>query len=260
MRHVLLLLSLCVLCVSGTAFAGAPLERATDIAVTVLAHDAKFIGSAMGGAQIVVRDRRTGDIIASGVTAGDTGDTKTIMAESRTRDAVLLNDTAAKFEFTVELFEPTPVTISATAPLAQPQAQTTVSMDTILFPGKDYTSGNGIMIDMPGFAVDVLTPPVNDKQKFDAATPIHVSANVVKLCGCKIESGSPWNPERYTVEAHAYLNGLYVATFPMGYADKAGQYALNLKVPQVGTYKIIVTAFDAKTKEGGMDATTITLE
>lgn len=231
----------------------------TDLTISVLAHDGTFIGSAAGGVSIIIRDKRTGDIIANGTTAGTSGDQKTLMSGTRARDALLTTDDSARLELTLDLLEPVPVTISATGPLAQPQSMVTASFDTVLIPGKDYTSGNGILIELPGLSVDVLNPPVNTSIPFDPNTPVTVVANVMKLCPCLIAADSPWPPERYEVQLHVYKDLRYITAAPMQYAGSPGQFIANLKLPQPGGYKFLVTAFDSKTKEVGMDATTVTL-
>lgn len=258
MRALALILFLCA--VPFFAATDALADTETDFVVTVKARDAKFIGSSAGGAQITIRDRNTGDIIASGITYGGTGDTASIMADSRARDAVLVNEDTAKMQFSLELWEPTPVTITATAPFGQPQSLVSVSEDTVLIPGMDYTSGNGIMLELPGFAVDLLSPVPNQTMPFDPEVPFEIRANVMKLCGCKIADGTPWPPERYKVEARIYKDDLFITSIEMPYAGQPGIYGTNLKVPLSGSYRILVTAFDPATKEAGMDTTTIVME
>ena len=46
--------------------AGAARAEPTKIVVHVLAEGAKFIGSAVGGAQVTIRDARTGMLLAQG--------------------------------------------------------------------------------------------------------------------------------------------------------------------------------------------------
>lgn len=231
----------------------------TNFMVTVRAKDAKFIGSSMGGAHITIRNKVNGDIVAEGNTSGGTGDTAKLMGASIPRDADLVTENSARIEFSLELIEPTPVTITATGPLSQPQSMASISQDMIIIPGKDYASGNGIMLELPGFAVDILEPAAASKEKFDAQKPLTVTANVVKMCGCAVEKDSPWPPERYEVSADIYVESHLFATAPMTFTGKPGQYAARFPIPKEGTYKIIVSAFDPKTKEGGMDITSLTL-
>jgi hypothetical protein len=231
-----------------------------NIKITVRAHDALFIGTAMGGAHVTVRDRRTGDILADGITYGATGDRKAVMEDGFKRDAVLVNDDTADLQFALALFEPTPVTITASAPLAQGQSTVAVSQDYTLIPGKDYESGNGILIDMPGFAVDVVSPPVAARAKLDPDKPVELVAYVAKLCGCKIDDKGPWPVDRYEVDAHVYKDTTFITSVKMRYGDEPGKFVANMKFPVAGTYRIMVSAFDPQTKEGGSDTTSITLE
>lgn len=234
-------------------------EFDTNFKISVLAKDAKFIGTHVGGVRIIVRDKLTGDILVDGYTYGTTGDTKTIMADSRKRHAVLSDSDSANFQFALQILEPTKVTITAIAPLAQMQSAVKVSEDYTLIPGKDYTSGDGIVLTMPGIAVDVLQPVPNSDIPFNADEPITIEANVMKLCGCKVADGSPWPSDDFSVQAHVYRDTKYISAVPMQYVGHPGQFITKLKIPKDGTYKILVTAFDKKTKEGGMDATTVNL-
>lgn len=248
-----------------TAFLVVPLghtasaSEETDFKITVRARDAKFVGSSVGGARVTVTDKRTGDIIAAGVTHGGTGGSDKLMAKSVDRDAILVDDDTASLQFSLELIEPTPVTVAATGPLIQGQSLASVSEDMILIPGKDYTAGNGIMLELPGMAVDVLSPPPNMKTKFDAEQPVVLMANIMKMCGCRVEEGSPWPPERYEVEVAIYKDALLVTSARMEYAKEPGLFQRKLKFPAPGTYVLTVTAFDPVTKEAGVDSTSITL-
>lgn len=231
----------------------------TNFAVTVKARDGLFIGSPAGGAEIVIRDRRTGDIIVHGATYGGAGDAGRLMTDTHKRDEVLVDKDTAKFQFSIEIFEPTPVTVSATGPLGQGQSLATVSEDMILIPGKDYTAGNGIMLELPGFAVDVLDPPAGTAAKLDPKNPIQVAANVLKMSGDPVAPGTKWDPARYEVEMRVYKGDVFVAMAPMQYGDKPGLFAQNLKLPSPGLYRVVVTAFDKETKEAGMDSSFFTM-
>jgi hypothetical protein len=55
----------------------------TEIIVRVLAKDSKFVGTSMGGMRIIRRDAHTGEILATGLTQGGTGNTKLIMMRTK---------------------------------------------------------------------------------------------------------------------------------------------------------------------------------
>lgn len=246
--------------VPSQAFAESPVweEMATNLSIHVRSHDGKFVGTSMGSAHVRIENRMTGDILAEGLTYGGTGDTKLIMSGNKKRDEIIVDDDTASFDVSLDIMEPTPVTITATGPMAQPQSIVSTSVDYVLIPQKDYTSGNGIIIDLPGMVVDILTPMAGHRIAFDPDKPVTFMANVAKLCGCQIDEQTEWPPERYDVEAHIYLGASPIGTIPMRNLGQS-QYAANLKIPGPGTYNITVTAFDRETKEGGFDRTTMIL-
>ena len=61
----------------------------TTVMVRVIAHDAKIIGSGVGGARVTIRDAQTGYTLASGLQVGGTGDTRSIMITPRERGATV---------------------------------------------------------------------------------------------------------------------------------------------------------------------------
>ena len=50
----------------------------TNVMIRAKAKDAKFIGTSVGGAKILVRDALTKELLAEGVTSGSTGNTEKI--------------------------------------------------------------------------------------------------------------------------------------------------------------------------------------
>ena len=55
----------------------------TQIDVRVISKGGKFIGTSMGGVLITIRDAKTAELLAKGVTRGTTGDTEKIIAAHR---------------------------------------------------------------------------------------------------------------------------------------------------------------------------------
>src|SRR5690606_7571628 len=169
-----------------------------------------FIGTAMGGAYIIVRDRRNGDVLAEGVAHGEGGDARAIFDKAKQRTPVLGDDKTASFQFSLPVFEPLPVTITARAPLAQEQAQVTTSTDYTLIPGKDYSTGDGIMLQVPGFAVTVTSPAPATTRKHKADEAVELRAHVMKLCACAPDEKGLWPAGRYEVEAHVFRGTTYI--------------------------------------------------
>lgn len=229
----------------------------TPISVSVLAGDSTFIGNTMGGAQITIRDKTNGDTLASGLTYGGSGDVAKIVTETRARNAILTDDTTAKFETSLDLYTPTVVTVTATGPMAQRQSMMTVSKDILLLPGNDYSAGNGIILELPGFAVDITSPAPNVAMTHSPDTEIMIHANVMKLDGSHLVKGGPWDPSRYKITTRIYKNSMIGGSVDMVPTKEPGEFVSKLKFQEAGIYTVYVTAFDPETKEAGSDSTTI---
>lgn len=161
-------------------FAAAAPAEPTRVSVRVLSKDAKFIGTSMGGMQVTIRDADTGEVLARGSTQGGTGDTQRIMKQDWKRGAALSTAGAAEFTATLDLDAPRRIEIAAHGPLGQIQAAGTVSVTQWILPGKHLDQGDGVLLVLPGFAVDVLSPPAHARLG-KAPQRIPVRANLVML-------------------------------------------------------------------------------
>lgn len=133
----------------------------TPLTVRVLSRDAKFIGTSMGGVRVTVRDAGSGELLAQGVTRGSTGDTARLMRDPRERGEELSTPGAAAFETTLDLDRPTLLEITAYGPLAQLQSAVSATTTRWAVPGKSLAAGDGVVLELAGFAVDVLAPPAH---------------------------------------------------------------------------------------------------
>jgi len=227
----------------------------TQIDVRVLSRGAKFIGTSMGGVQITLKDVHTGELLAKGKTEGGTGDTQRIMTAKHARNGVLADASAAVFRTTLELDEPRLIKVTAHGPLAQRQAANTVSATQWVIPGKDLTGGNGWLLEMPGFVVDVLNPPAH--QSFTGLPQeITITANIMMMCGCPITPGGLWDAEDYQVRTLVSRNGESMPHISMEYAGEPSQFTGTLSVAEPGTYEVTVYAYDPQTGNTGLDTTT----
>jgi hypothetical protein len=162
-----------------TVFAVSAGAVETRVTVNVLSKGAKFIGTGMGGAMVTIRNADTGELLAKGLTEGSTGDTARLMREPITRGTPLPDDDSAKFTAVLDLDEPTRVEIAARGPMAQRQALGTASVTQWLMPGRDVTAGNAVLLEIPGFVVDVLAPPAHSR--FEAAADVPVRVNLTMM-------------------------------------------------------------------------------
>lgn len=151
----------------------------THVTVSVLSKDAKFIGSSMGGALVTIRNADTGELLASGLTEGSTGNTGLLMKNEITRRTVLTDEHSAKYQATLDIDVPTRVEISARGPMAQRQSIDAASVTQWLLPGKDVTAGNAVLLEIPGLVVDVLAPAAH--RSFSGKDDITVRVNLTMM-------------------------------------------------------------------------------
>jgi hypothetical protein len=153
----------------------------TKLVVRVKAKDAKFVGTSMGGALVIVKESESGEILAKGFTSGGTGNTTRIMKEPIKRGTDLSDGSAAKFEANIDLDEPTLVTIEAFAPYAQKQSMIRSSTQVWLIPGKNIV-GDGVILEVSGFAVDLLSPQAHERIKLNGGqATVPLKANIVMM-------------------------------------------------------------------------------
>ncbi|WP_236626950.1 hypothetical protein [Sphingomonas sp. MM-1] len=226
----------------------------TDLVIRVISEGGKFVGTSMGGAEIIVRDVRSGEVLVHGRTAGSTGDTARIM-KGGPRGTPLADETAAAFRTTIDIDEPRLVEVEAYGPLAQPQAAVRVTSQRWVLPGRGATQGDGWLLELPGLVVDLVEPAAH--QRGTAGAAIRLAANVALMCGCPIEPGGIWDAARYDVRASAKRDGQPAGEVSLSYGGRTGYFTGTLPVDKAGAHVITVTAVDTKTGATGVDASSI---
>jgi hypothetical protein len=225
----------------------------TKVVVRALAKDGMFIGTSMGGAHIIIREVDSGMILAQGRTGGDTGPLATVMQEPRKRGQPLSNASTAKFEARLDLEEPTFVSIEALAPYGQRRSSIRVSTQLWVIPGRDIL-GDGVILEFPGFVVDILTPQPAERVSLSAGKSVPLTVNVVMMCGCPIEPGGLWDAGRYEIAGLVKRNGLSYKSVPFVYSGKTSTFAGTLDLSEPGLYEVQVYAFDSGTGNTGLDS------
>lgn len=142
---------------TGLLFYGVSEAVQTKIVVRVRSKDAKFVGSSMGGALVIIKDSETGKVLAEGLTSGATGDTNKIMIEPKERFGRITDDKTAKYETSVDIKEPKLVTVEVEAPYGKKPETVKSSTQLWLIPGKHIVE-EGLVIEVHGFSVDADTP------------------------------------------------------------------------------------------------------
>lgn len=226
--------------------ASTPAPRTTDITTPrptrvmthVVTHDAKLIGTAVGGVRVTIRDVATDRILAEGRHDGGTGDTKRIMQDPRKRgDTIFTAGDGARYEATVAIATPTMVEVSAEGPLGYPDQLTRASKRLLLLPGRDV-GGDGIVLELHGFVIDLMGPDTT--QALPASAPLKVRARVRMLCSCPTQPGGLW--EARDVVARLVRDNVVVGEATLAYAGESSVYSGELAPVAAGVYQLEVIA------------------
>jgi len=154
-------------------------KTVTKVIVRVVAKDAQVIGSGVGGALVRIKNLETGAILAEGKQQGGTGSTERIMVQPRRRGETIYGTSgSAHFEAKIPLDRPTQVEVDAEAPLGYPQAIQKGSKTLTLLPGKDVL-GEGIIIELNGLIVNVLSPSSKDSLKEGEAVSVRAEVRML---------------------------------------------------------------------------------
>ncbi|MCW8127731.1 hypothetical protein [Microbulbifer halophilus] len=231
---------------------GAALAEAvpTDIVVRAKAKDAKFIGTSIGGALVRIREADSGRILAEGPTRGSTGNTERIMKKPQGRHDSI-TEGAASYTATLDISEPVFLTVEVLAPYIKKQARVLAQTQTWLVPGKPI-DGDGLILEIPGFVVDVLSPQTHRYATLDES-PFEIRANVVMMCGCPLTDGGLWDGSAIEVAALVQKDGETFDTVTLEMQDEANTFSAPLSVKTPGVYELLVYAHDPKTGNTGVD-------
>ena len=236
------------------AFSSFAIGQSTKLIVRAKAKDAKFIGTSVGGAMVLIKNADTGELLTSGLTQGSTGNTSLIMKTPYNRYDQIADENTAKFEANLDISEPTFVTIEVKSPYSNRQATVLASTQIWVIPGKDIT-GDGIVLEIPGFIIDILEPQTHRFQSKDRLKEgyLGIKANIVMMCGCTISDGGLWDGSDMEVKALIKKGGKLVEEVDMQITPTSNIFAGKVKLEETGPYEITVYAYDAKTGNTGLD-------
>ncbi len=228
-------------------------SQETNIMIRAKAKDAKFIGSSIGGAKILVKDAVTGAILDEGMTIGSTGDTEKIMKNDWKRSENLSDEKTAGFLANIDIEKPMFVTVEALGPYNKKQASVLSSTQLWVIPGKDIT-GDGIVLEIPGFVVDILSPQTHERIK--GSEKIDLNVNVVMMCGCPVTENGIWDASQYEVKAVITSNDGSSTEVELEPAEKPSTFHAETSLEK-GLYEILIYAYDPETGNTGVDKTNI---
>jgi hypothetical protein len=224
---------------AGGEAAGPPRTR---LVVHVVAHDAKLIGSAVGGVRITVRDASSGEVLAQGIHEGSTGDTRRIVQEPRARGATVYEtDGAARWETSLVLVKPTRIEVVAEGPLGYPDQMARATKTLLMLPRQDV-SGDGLVLELHGYVLDLVVPDSMAAVPSALAIPVRVQARL--LCSCPTQPGGLWEPP--TIIARAWKGEEVAGEATLFYSGQPSVYEGSLPALPPGEYALEVTAANAR--------------
>ena len=256
----------------------------TTITVRVIAKGGKFLGDDIGGAAVTIRDAETKEILAQGVTQGDSGPNGQggIMCVSLQRSQPLpLNpddpNKTCNYTATISLAAIKRLEVTAFGPLAARSSANTASLTTCIIPGQQLVDDCALIIELPGLICQLVAPPAHTVIESDSAE-LEVVANVAMMCGCPIsdkKAGAicqgdiqPWLPADFEVSAtfdlitsggrggsQLFWDGTVAGRF-------IGTWAPARTPPGPGpdVYKVTVGAVQKSTGNTGVDFSTIIVQ
>lgn len=214
----------------------------TRLLIRAVAHDAKLIGTSVGGAHITIREVRTGRILADGVQEGGTGDTDRIIDSPRIRyDTVFDTDGAAFFLATIVLEQPILVDITAYAPLGDPEEMVMSTKRMLVVPGR-HVEGEGILLELNGLTVKWLGP--DPDEIVSQGSEVVYRVKVTMLCGCPTEPEGRWDSNSIDIVARIFTGGKLVHEQSLSFSGERSIYEGSWMAESTGEYVVEVLAMD----------------
>lgn len=211
----------------------------TRVMVRVVSHDAKAIGTGVGGARVTIRELATGKVLAQGIQEGSTGNTELIVTKPRERGRAVYDvDGTAGFLATLAISRPTQIEITGEGPLGTPHAMQKASKTMLAVPGQ-HALGDGIVLELHGFTVSLLS----DLESARAGQKLVVRAKVTMLCGCPLTPGGLWDAERVEVIARLVQAGETMEV-PLSYAGAPSRFEGVLALTRAGPASLEILALD----------------
>jgi hypothetical protein len=226
----------------------------TKVVVRVKAKDAKFIGTGIGGAYVVLKNSLTGEVLAKGLTQGASGSTELLLQTRLARSQALADNKTAKFEATIDIDDPLLVDVQVTAPVARKNAAITGTTQIWLIPGKPI-EGDGLIIELSGFILDILSPTTHAfiQDSSIKKQPLQLKVSLTMLCGCTITKGGVWDADRIQVAGYIKKDGVKIKEITLGITKEANIFTAPLPVTEKGVYQVTVYAYEAGTGNTGVD-------
>jgi hypothetical protein len=241
----------------------------TPMLIRVQANGGKFLADDIGGAEVTVRDARTGRRLDGGLAQGpDSGTLQKDYVPTASRSAVVTPGNPPAVQWLVPgratsglvvqlpITRPTLLEIEVYGPLGGLQSAQRMVAYAWAVPGQPLLQEPGFVVTLPGLLVQVQQPPTH----LELAAPGSVSflANVAMMCGCPIGKGLAWIPEDFVVTAAVGQVGSEAppASVSLGLVQDPSIFQGSFTMPAPGFYQAAVTAVQKST--GNLGTGTVT--
>lgn len=165
----------------------------------------------------------------------------------------IVDGQTAKFLATINIDEPSFISIEVPSPINNKQASAKVSTELWLISGK-HILGNGIILEIPGFRIDILKPRTHHYIALDSVkvAPFKIKANIVMMCGCTINKGGLWNSDHMEVKGILKKNGELFKEINMS-LTATNLFEGEIDIKTAGQYELVVYAYDSNSGNTGVD-------
>ena len=145
------------------------------------------------------------------------------------------------------------MSIEVQAPVNKKQATTHVTTQIWVLPGK-HILGDGIILEIPGFIIDILEPRSHQFISIQSLEEkgLRIEANIVMMCGCTISRNGLWDSEKMEIAALVSRNGETLKELPLELISE-NLFEGYFPTVEPGLYEIIIYAYDENTGNTGVD-------
>jgi hypothetical protein len=231
----------------------------------VQAKGGKFLGDDIGGAELTIRNARTGQWLAGGRVQGDSGTLSASYAPTASPSVLvappstlywLVPDlTTSKLYLDLPLTAPTLLEIEAFGPLGGLQSAQKVVTNLWALPRPLPLPP--VIVELPGLVVQVLAPATHQEYP-KVPQDVTFSINVTMMCGCPIGGNPYWLPSDFLVSATVTLLESRVPPVfvPLSWQGSPSLFGGTYKIQTPGYYQADITAVQQST--GNVGTATVT--